>query len=211
MPPDLIAPPARSRVRVALGGAVVLALVGFAVAVLVSLIGPHGTTTVVTTPHPISTATAGGLAGSDSAGPVATGAVIYVHVVGAVARPGLFPLHQGDRAVDAVTAAGGFSVSADQSQLNLARVLVDGEQIVVPVVGAAAPLSTGAATPGGAVNLNSATEAELEELPRVGPAMAKRIIDWRTKNGRFSAIEDLMSVTGIGQKTFDGLKDLITI
>ena len=69
----------------------------------------------------------------------------------------------------------------------------------------------GAPTVGGKVNINTADETALETLPRVGPAMAKRIIDWRTKNGRFTAVEDLMSVTGVGEKTFDELKELVTL
>ncbi len=193
--------PARPRLRVGVGAAVVLVLVGLAAAVLVNLAGSHGSSVVETT-RPITTA---GVV--PSAAPV-----IYVHILGSVAHPGLFTLHEGDRVVDAIAAAGGFSATADQAQLNLARPLVDGEQLVVPAVGEAAPVSTGSATqPGGKVNLNTADETALEDLPRVGPAMAQRILDWRKKNGRFTSIDDLMSVTGIGPKTFDGLKDLVTV
>jgi competence protein ComEA len=193
--------PARSRLRVGVGAAVVLVLVGLAVAVLMNLTGSHGST-VVETPRAITTA---------SVAPTAD-AVIYVHVLGAVAHPGLFTLHDGDRVVDAIAAAGGFSSTADQTQLNLARLLVDGEQLVVPAVGEAAPVTTGPATqPGGKVNLNSADATALETLPRVGPAMAQRILDWRAKNGRFKTVSDLMNITGMGPKTFDGLKDLVTV
>ena len=94
--------------------------------------------------------------------------------------------------------------------MNLARVLSDGEQLVVPLVGEA-PAAGATQAPGGKVKLNSADETALETLPRVGPAMAQRILDWRKKNGRFTAIEDLMSITGIGEKTFDALKDLVTV
>jgi competence protein ComEA len=132
---------------------------------------------------------------------------IYVHVLGAVLSPGLYELHQGDRAVDAVAAAGGFVEGADETQLNLARLLVDGEQIVVPLMGDGMP----AAVSDGRVNLNTADQAQLETLPRVGPALAQRILAWREENGRFSAVEDLLSVTGIGDKTYDGLKDLVTV
>jgi competence protein ComEA len=186
---------------VGVGAAVVLVLVGLAIAVLVSVTGSRGST-VVETPRPITTA---------SVAPTAD-AVIYVHILGAVSRPGLFTLHDGDRVVDAIAAAGGFSSTADQTQLNLAQVLTDGEQLVVPVVGEAAPVATGSvAQAGGKVNLNTADETALEGLPRVGPAMAQRILDWRTKNGRFTTINDLMNITGIGPKTFDSLKDLVTV
>jgi competence protein ComEA len=140
----------------------------------------------------------------------ASGAQIFVHILGAVEQPGLYQLREGDRAVDAVAAAGGFTDAADQAQLNLARFLVDGEQIYVPALGET-PATAPGTTAGGKVNINTADEPTLETLPRVGPAMAQRIIDWRTANGNFTTIDDLKSVTGIGDKTFEGLKDLVTV
>jgi competence protein ComEA len=118
--------------------------------------------------------------------------------------------------VDAVGAAGGMTHDADQSGVNLARLLSDGEQLVVPHVGevvapAAGTTGRAASRPGAKVNLNTATEDELETLPRVGPAMAAKILDWRTRNGRFTSVDDLMNISGIGQKTFDSLKDLVTV
>jgi competence protein ComEA len=86
---------------------------------------------------------------------------------------------------------------------------MDGEQIMVAVIGAV-PAPPTAGTAPGIVNVNTATAAELENLPRVGPTMAQRIIDWRTANGRFRAAEDLLSVPGIGEKTLDGFRDLLT-
>jgi competence protein ComEA len=139
---------------------------------------------------------------------------IFVHILGAVARPGLYELREGDRAVDAVAAAGGFTPEADRSQLNLARFVTDGEQIAVPVAGAAAPVGGvpgGGAVVPGKVNINTADAATLETLPRVGPAMADRIIAWRDANGRFAAVEDLMSVSGVGEKTFESLRELVTV
>ena len=144
-----------------------------------------------------------------SAAPVTTG--IFVHVLGAVVEPGLYQLREGDRVVDAIASAGGYTEAADESQQNLARVLSDGEQLYVPVVGEVPALDPGGAVIGGKVNVNTADEATLETLPRVGPAMAQRIIAWREANGRFAAIEDLMSVTGIGEKTFEGLRELVTV
>jgi competence protein ComEA len=117
-----------------------------------------------------------------------------------------------------VGAAGGFTAAADPDGLNLARVLGDGEQLVVPQPGeappaAAAPAPTASAgAPAGApIDLNTATPEQLETLPRVGPAMAQRIIDWRTANGRFASVDDLKNVTGIGDKTFAELKDLVVV
>lgn len=198
----------RARVRVGLGAALVLVVVGLAVAVFVTAVTPHGASSVVAPSSP--TATPGSRSSQQPAG--ATGTVIYVHILGQVSVPGLYALHDGDRAVDVVAAAGGLTPAADPASLNLARFLSDGEQIVVPAVGEAPPASVavgGTAIPG-KVNINTADEPTLETLPRVGPAMAARILAWRTANGRFTAVEDLMSVSGIGEKTFEGLKDLVT-
>ena len=137
--------------------------------------------------------------------------MLFVHVLGQVARPGLYELSEGDRAVDAVAAAGGFTDNADPGGINLARLLSDGEQLVVPAVGELPPTSgAGYSAGSGKINLNSADATALDTLPRIGPAMAQRIIDWRQANGRFSSVDDLLAVAGIGQKTLDGLRDLVT-
>ena len=143
-------------------------------------------------------------------------APLLVHLVGAVATPGLYELRAGDRVVDAVAAAGGFTPDADQARLNLAGPVSDGEQIFVPRVGEARPVAEGSGAPGAAepsspVNLNTADEGALDALPGVGPATAKNILDWREANGRFTAVEDLLSVTGIGEKTLAELRDLVTV
>ncbi|TBN56984.1 ComEA family DNA-binding protein [Glaciihabitans arcticus] len=188
----------RARLRIAVGGAVVLLVVGLGCAVLFSSLSSAGSTSVVTPGD------------SPSSDPVVSSA-IYVHVLGAVSHAGLYALREGDRAVDAVAAAGGFADDADQAGLNLARFVSDGEQIVVPVVGAAPAVAAPGTTVAGKVNLNTADAAALETLPRVGPALAARILEWRETNGRFTAIEDLLSVTGIGDKTFEGLKELVSV
>lgn len=161
---------------------------------------------------------AGGAGVGDGTGALASGATLYVHVLGAVNRPGLYSFHEGDRAIDAVAAAGGYTGEADRRVLNLARYLSDGEQIIVPTQGETASGallnaggSGGSGLNGGKVNLNTADAAALETLPRVGPALAARILAWREENGRFTSIEDLMSVSGIGDKTFAGLEDLVTV
>lgn len=147
--------------------------------------------------------------------PIVNPANIYVHVVGEVASPGIYELDSGSRLVDVIFAAGGFGKHADQSSINLAREVTDGEQIVVFKVGAAPQLQgqvvPGAASAAALVSLNRATQAELEGLPGVGPALAGRMIDWRTANGGFKKKEDLLNVSGIGDKLFAGIKNQVTL
>ncbi|MET0782721.1 MAG: helix-hairpin-helix domain-containing protein, partial [Leifsonia flava] len=125
------------------------------------------------------------------------------------------------RVMDAVAAAGGFAATADPGGVNLARELSDGEQLVVPAVGEVPPPSAvapgasggaaGGAASGGPIDLNRATVADLDTLPRIGPALAQRIIDWRDANGGFSSVDELREVSGIGDKTFESLQDLVTV
>lgn len=219
--PDRIVVPGGARLRVGLGAVVVLVLAGLAVAALVTAFGATGTATTVVASGPVDAGAEAGADAGAATGPPERGATIFVHLLGAVAAPGLYELRAGDRAVDAIAAAGGFSAGADQSQLNLARLLADGEQIYVPIVGevpsgvppGATAIGGGSAgtTAAGKVDINTADAAALDTLPGVGPATAQRILDWREANGRFTAIEDLLSVTGIGDKTFAELKELVTI
>lgn len=135
---------------------------------------------------------------------------LYVHVAGAVATPGLYALAPGSRVVDAVAAAGGFAADAERSSVNLARPVDDGEQLIVPTLGASA---AGAVVPtgDGRIDLNTADVAALDTLPRIGEAMAQRIVDWREANGRFTSVEDLLAVAGIGEKMLEALRDLVTV
>ncbi|MBM6404651.1 helix-hairpin-helix domain-containing protein [Phycicoccus sp. CSK15P-2] len=144
---------------------------------------------------------------------------VVVHVVGQVARPGVLHLPVGARVADAVEAAGGATRSADLAAVNLARPLVDGEQVRVPkpgeVVAAApggdAPAGGGAATPGGGlVPLNTADLTALDALPGIGPVLAQRIVDWRTEHGRFTTVDELAEVSGIGEKLLSRLRPLVT-
>ena len=135
-------------------------------------------------------------------------AELYVHVSGAVRHPGLYRLRDGARVVDAVAAAGGLAEGADEGGVNLARPVSDGEQLVVPRQGEQVDAS---ASGDGRINLNTATGAELETLPRIGPATAQRIIDWREANGRFTSVEDLLAVSGIGDKMLEALRPLVTV
>ena len=135
---------------------------------------------------------------------------LVIDVEGKVHRPGIVTLPAGSRVVDAIKAAGGLKGKADTASLNMARKVDDGEQILVGVapVAAAEPV---AGAPGAKVNLNTATMDQLDELPGVGPVTAKSILDWRTKNGHFTKVEDLLDVNGIGQATLEDLRDLVTV
>jgi competence protein ComEA len=149
---------------------------------------------------------------TDAAAPSPTPDPIVVHVVGAVRHPGVYRFAEGARVVDAVRAAGGFSSRADRAAVNLARLLVDGEQIVVArrgPHGAVAP--KGGAETGGLVNLNSATVADLDGLPGIGPVLAQRIIDYRDQHGPFRSPQDLDKVSGIGPATLQDLLPLVTV
>jgi competence protein ComEA len=144
----------------------------------------------------------------------ATASRLVVHVVGAVRRPGLYELKQGDRIQDAVTHAGGPTRKADLALINLAAQISDGEQIVVPrrgargAAGPAGEAATGGA-PTGPVHLNSATLEQLDSLPGVGPVTAQKIIDYREKHGPFTAVDELDAVPGIGPARMDTLRDLV--
>ncbi len=189
--------PARRRIRV--GAVLMLLLAALAIAVVVTGMAPRGSTTTVAVTEP------------DPIVELGTTPELYVHVLGRVTEPGLYVLGDGSRVVDAVAAAGGFATGADQGAVNLARLLSDGEQLYVPAEGEQSPVIAGTGAASGPVNLNTADAAALDSLPRIGPALAARILAWRESNGRFEAVEDLLAVSGIGQSTFDGLRDLVTV
>lgn len=137
-------------------------------------------------------------------------AEIFVHVVGEVQSPGIYQLKSGARLMDAVFAAGGLSKLADQSSVNLARELSDGEQVVVFRTGEA-PTDAGPKAKNSKISLNQSSALELEQLPGVGPALAGRIVDWREANGGFKKKEDLLNISGIGDKLFAGIKDEVIL
>lgn len=137
---------------------------------------------------------------------------LFVHVVGAVRRPGLFRLKDGTRVADAVARAGGPTRRADLSAVNLAAPLVDGQQVIVPrrgPDGVPAALA-GASAPGVKVSLANATAEQLDELPGIGPVTAQKIVDWRTTHGPFGSVDDLDDVPGIGPSRIEQLRDLVT-
>lgn len=157
----------------------------------------------------------------------AASAGVVVHVVGAVARPGVVRLPGEARAVDAVEAAGGLLPSADPARVNLAAVLIDGQRVVVPAVGedlpaevpgpgptasgGSAPTATAPTDGGALIDLNSATAEQLDVLPGIGPATAAAIVAHREEHGPFTAVDSLIDVRGIGEAKLEGLSDLVSI
>jgi competence protein ComEA len=140
-----------------------------------------------------------------------TAPTVTVSVVGQVARPGLVVLPGGSRVADAVAAAGGLAPGVDPAAVNLAAVVTDGQQIAVGVPAAGSAPGAAAPAAGGRVSLNSATVADLDALPGIGPVLAQRIVDHRAQNGPFTAVEELEDVSGIGPATFDELVDLVAV
>jgi len=143
----------------------------------------------------------------------ATAAALFVNVVGAVRRPGLYRLRDGSRVADAVARAGGATRRAQIELLNLAARVADGEQVVVPRRGAAgvAPVAAGSggAVQSGPVHLNSATIEQLDALPGVGPVTAQKIVDYRQQHGGFKSADELDAVPGIGPARLENLRGLV--
>lgn len=131
---------------------------------------------------------------------------ITVHVAGAVVRPGLVSLEEGSRVADAIEAAGGATVEADLAAINLAEPVDDAGQVVVPAAG-----EGGAPIADGKVRINSAGADELATLPGIGPVLAQRIVDHRDAEGRFESAEDLLDVSGIGERLLAGMRDLVVV
>jgi len=151
--------------------------------------------------------------------PVPTDKPIVIQVSGAVPRPGVYALAQGSRVQDAISAAGGFLADADKTGMNLARALADGEQLDIPYTSGSSPVivdatPTGVATSPSStdlININTASSAELDKLPGIGPTTAQKIIDYRQQNGPFVSTEDIINVSGIGPGTYEKIKSLITV
>lgn len=156
-----------------------------------------------------------------STGPSASVAVpagqrLVVHVAGAVRRPGVYRLREGQRVGDALERAGGGRPTADLDAVNLAAKVTDGQQVLVPAKGggavpAAGAPGGGATAPGVPINLNTATLEQLDTLDGVGPATAQKILDERTRRGGFRSVEDLGSVPGIGPKRLEAIRDKVRV
>lgn len=136
---------------------------------------------------------------------------IAVHVGGEVNNPGVYYLPKGKRVIDAIKAAGGAKRGANLDALNLARKLRDGEKIILPPKSFPSLSSFTDSRNDKLLNLNTATLEELESLPGIGETLAKRIIEYREKNGGFQEVEELRNIEGIGKKKFSKIKDLVTV
>ena len=144
---------------------------------------------------------------------------IAVHVVGAVQQPGVYHLAAGSRGDDAVRLAGGATAQADLKQVNLAAVLVDGQQLLIPRKGERIPNNSVPNTVPNAprngvptlIDINQATVADLDRLPGVGPSTARAIVDHRTRNGPFASVDDLLAVRGIGPAKLAELRALVRV
>jgi competence protein ComEA len=136
---------------------------------------------------------------------------VKVHVKGAVNQPGVYQLPSDSRVIDAIEAAGGAKVDANVQQLNLASVVDDGAEVVVPSKNAGQEGSTASAQADGKVNVNSASAEALDKLPGIGSIRAKAIVDFRTEHGTFNSVDDLRNVPGIGPKLLDEIRDHVKV
>jgi competence protein ComEA len=145
--------------------------------------------------------------------PSASSGVVVVAVSGRVRTPGLVRLPAGARVADAIEAAGGALPDTDLSLVNLARKVVDGELVAVGIAvpPGGGPAVAGPGTPGGQLNLNSATAAQFEALPGIGPVLAQHMVDYRTRHGQYRTVEELRQVDGLGAARFNQIKDLVTV
>lgn len=199
-------------------GAIALALVAAAAAVLAAFgvwsdrprVEPVSGLSAVTVTPATTDARDTGSAPVDPAEP------LVVSVSGKVERPGLVEVPAGARVADVLAAAGGVLPGTDLTAVNLARRVTDGEQVAVGVPPAPDAAGSGGAepvagAPVGKINLNSATAAELDALPGVGPVTAARILEWRTSHGRFARVDQLREIEGIGERRFGQLRELVTV
>ena len=138
---------------------------------------------------------------------------ILIHVAGKVKRPDVYPLLAGSRVSDAIKAAGGAQKGVDLGDINLARVLVDGEQVYVGYIAKVSSSSSKSSKTRftGVINVNRATKAEFDSLAGIGPVIASRIIHYRNTNGPFLALDDLLKVSGIGSKTLERIRPRLSL
>ncbi len=196
-------------VRIAVGG--VLLVVALVVGLW--LTRPAAVPPEVSFPFASSTSAPGSSSTTSSTAPDE----LVVHVAGAVVQPGVLRLPLGSRVIDAIDAAGGLAPTADGTRINLAAPVADGERVYVPAVGEATPAvigpsgPSGDGAPAGPLDLNTADEAALDALPGIGPATAKAIVEHRTKIGRFTSVDQLLDVRGIGEAKLEELRPLVRV
>jgi competence protein ComEA len=212
---------ARFGIVVLIGIALVAGVIWYRIGIGGASAGESGAApAAVSTTAPSTTLVDATATATDTKGQPAT---IAVHVAGAVNHPGVVELRSGARVIDAVEAVGGALADGDLDRLNLAAKVTDGQRVYVAKVGQSDPGAVGepsgaatgdpsaSATTGGKVNLNTATQAQLEELPGIGPTYAQAIIAERQRKGGFTSVNDLRSVRGIGDKRFAELAPLVTV
>ena len=185
------------RTRTTIAAIVGAAMVGLGVLAAGIVLKSLGSSEILTDEAPAEESRMGGVAQAQT---------MVVHVSGAVIRPGLVELSEGARVHDAIQAAGGVITEANVGGLNLARLVIDGEHIVVP---AEREVLNSSAASTGLVSLSLATASELESLSGVGPALAQRIISWREEHGPFRQVEDVLAVSGIGTAMLEGFRDQV--
>jgi competence protein ComEA len=230
-PPDEPEPPRRRRVDVPHVRVVAALAVAASVLLVWWLLAGRPRTSEPVAPLAFASTAPPGASpsGAPAGGPAPAPAELVVDVVGKVRRPGIVTLPRGSRVYEAVEAAGGLKGRVDTTSLNMARELADGEQVLVGLdavdaagtgAGAGPPSGGAAAAPGGAgtsgapvakVDLNTATAEQLDTLPGVGPVTAQAILGWRETNGRFTSVDDLLDVKGIGDATLAELRDLVVV
>ena len=190
--------------------------------VVVATLGGAGLWYARSLPRPVaiaapSDASSPRVASDPIASASASAAPVIVDVAGWVRRPGVYEFGAGDRVIDAVNRAGGPKHGADLTALNLAAPLTDGTQIVVPQAGGTASVGVGTTSSGGTtagaalININTASETDLESLNGIGPVTAAAIIDYRTQNGPFATVDDLLDVSGIGPATLEQMRPFVTV
>jgi competence protein ComEA len=198
------------RWRVGVGAAIVTGLVALSLAVLMSIITSVGSTTEV--PLELRSTPSPGTSSRASAAHSQAGEAL-VHIVGAVREPGIYHVSAGARVVDVVMAAGGFTDAAQLCAVNMARTITDGEQVTIPQGDPNDCSAGGAASSTAAkkVSLNRGSVADFDALPGIGPTLAQRIIDWRLAHGSFTALTQLIQVSGISEKLYASIKDLLVL
>ena len=140
--------------------------------------------------------------------------VIYVDIGGEVAMPGVYEVNEGTRLFEVIERAGGLTEEADIDEINRAETVFDGQKIMIGAIGDTAQTDEKGNSnyeDEGKVNINTADSAELQSIPGIGPSKAERIIEYRESQGRFKTVEDIKNISGIGNKTFESIKEYITV